>query len=77
MQLINQIVGDAMADLVLVEAILADEQMTPAEWDSQYSNLPNQLSKVFVSSFCTISRVFCVQAIVLDITMLVPRLPPS
>ena len=48
-ELINQVVDDAMVDLVLVEAILVDENMTLSDWDSQYTDLPNALAKVKVS----------------------------
>ena len=47
-EIINQVVGDAMADLVLVEAILADTEMSLSDWDGQYTDLPNVLAKVLV-----------------------------
>ena len=47
-EIINQVVGDAMADLVLVEAILADTEMSLSDWDGQYTDLPNVLAKVQV-----------------------------
>lgn len=48
MELINQTVGDAMSDLLMVEAILMDEKMSLVDWDSQYTDLPNKLMKVKV-----------------------------
>ena len=48
MELINQTVGDALSDLLLVETILMHRQWTPKEWDSAYTDLPNRLVKVVV-----------------------------
>ncbi|KAI9757932.1 MAG: hypothetical protein M4579_003268 [Chaenotheca gracillima] len=47
-ELINQAVGDALSDLLLVEVILAHKSWTPKEWDSTYSDLPNRLVRVEV-----------------------------
>ncbi|TNY22820.1 Phosphoacetylglucosamine mutase [Rhodotorula diobovata] len=47
--LINQTVGDALSDLLLVETILLHRQWSPAQWDSAYSDLPNRLVKVLVT----------------------------
>ena len=49
-ELINQVVGDALSDLLLVEAILIDMSMSLCQWDQQYTDLPNTLKKVFVSA---------------------------
>ena len=49
MSLINQCVGDALSDLLLVEAVLADENLSMAEWDEQYHELPNQQAKLKVA----------------------------
>lgn len=46
--LINQTVGDALSDLLLVETVLLHRQWTPAQWDSAYADLPNRLVRVFV-----------------------------
>lgn len=46
--LINQTVGDALSDLLLVLAILTIKDLTPSDWDSSYTDLPNRLSKVEV-----------------------------
>ncbi|KAF6040363.1 PGM3 [Bugula neritina] len=48
-QLIMQIVGDAISDLVFVEAILTDLKMTLSQWNDQYTDLPNVLCKVSVA----------------------------
>lgn len=46
--LINQTVGDSISDLLTVIAIVLVKNMTPSEWDSQYSDLPNKLLKAEV-----------------------------
>lgn len=47
--LINQTVGDAISDMLLIEAILAIKGMTVYQWDAIYSDLPNRQLKVKVS----------------------------
>lgn len=47
-KLINQAVGDAISDLLLVEVILAHRKWGPEEWDAGYQDLPNRLLKVLV-----------------------------
>ena len=47
-QLINQTVGDAISDLLLVETVLAHRSYSGLEWDSLYVDLPNRLVKVVV-----------------------------
>uniref|UniRef100_A0A671X0D5 Phosphoacetylglucosamine mutase n=1 Tax=Sparus aurata TaxID=8175 RepID=A0A671X0D5_SPAAU len=46
---INQTVGDAISDMLLIEAILAIKSMTVQQWDAIYSDLPNRQLKVKVS----------------------------
>jgi phosphoacetylglucosamine mutase len=46
--LINQTVGDALSDMLLVETILAHKSWSPREWDLTYSDLPNRLLRVEV-----------------------------
>ncbi|SPO24198.1 probable PCM1 - phosphoacetylglucosamine mutase [Ustilago trichophora] len=46
--LINQTVGDALSDMLLVEVILRSRQWGPAEWDGAYEDLPNKILKVNV-----------------------------
>ncbi len=48
-QLINQTVGDALSDLLLVEVILAHKPWGPKEWDLTYTDLPNRLVRVEVA----------------------------
>ncbi|EGO04561.1 hypothetical protein SERLA73DRAFT_173856 [Serpula lacrymans var. lacrymans S7.3] len=47
-QLINQTVGDALSDMLLVEVVLAHRSYGCVEWDSLYTDLPNRLVKVLV-----------------------------
>lgn len=46
--LVNQTVGDAISDMLIVEAILSNLEMTIEKWDSFYTDLPNRLLKVSV-----------------------------
>jgi len=46
--LINQAVGDALSDLLLVEVILAHKNWTCKEWEQTYKDLPNRQLKVEV-----------------------------
>ncbi|KAL3428066.1 n-acetylglucosamine-phosphate mutase [Phlyctema vagabunda] len=47
-ELINQTVGDALSDMLLVETILAHKSWTPREWDLTYTDLPNRLVRIEV-----------------------------
>lgn len=47
-ELINQTVGDALSDMLLVEVILRRRGWGPHEWDKAYTDLPNRLLKVLV-----------------------------
>ncbi|TFK98741.1 phosphoacetylglucosamine mutase [Pterulicium gracile] len=47
--LINQTVGDALSDMLLVEVVLSHKSYGGAEWDSLYEDLPNRLVKVSVA----------------------------
>jgi phosphoacetylglucosamine mutase len=47
--LINQTVGDALSDMLLVEAILVCSNQTFVEWDSAYTDLPSRQEKVKVA----------------------------
>jgi phosphomannomutase len=47
-QLINQTVGDAISDILLVETVLAHRSYSGLEWDSLYVDLPNRLVRVIV-----------------------------
>ena len=47
--LINQTVGDALSDLLLVEVILAQRRWTFSNWDQAYVDLPSRLVKVVVA----------------------------
>ncbi|GAA6019201.1 hypothetical protein JCM11491_001415 [Sporobolomyces phaffii] len=45
---INQTVGDALSDMLLVEAVLLHRQWTPQRWDAAYDDYKNRLVKVSV-----------------------------
>ncbi|XP_062428787.1 phosphoacetylglucosamine mutase [Rhea pennata] len=47
--LINQTVGDAISDMLVIEAILALKGLTVQQWDAIYSDLPNRLLTVQVA----------------------------
>ncbi|KAK5118014.1 hypothetical protein LTR62_004058 [Meristemomyces frigidus] len=47
--LINQTVGDALSDFLLVETILAHKEWTVKEWLATYTDLPNKLAKCLVT----------------------------
>ncbi|OLY82610.1 Phosphoacetylglucosamine mutase [Smittium mucronatum] len=47
--LVNEAVGDAMSDMLLVEGILATKKWTLEYWDQMYIDLPNRLMKVTVA----------------------------
>lgn len=46
--LINQAVGDALSDMLMVLAVLAARQWDAQQWDACYTDLPNRLIKVTV-----------------------------
>jgi phosphoacetylglucosamine mutase len=48
-KLINQTVGDALSDMLLVEVVLSHKSYSGVEWDSLYVDLPNRLVKVVVA----------------------------
>ncbi|KAI9934216.1 Phosphoglucomutase-3 [Aspergillus wentii] len=47
--LINQAVGDALSDMLLVEVILAHKGWSPKEWLGTYTDLPSRLVRVEVA----------------------------
>ncbi|MCJ1440672.1 MAG: Phosphoacetylglucosamine Mutase [Stictis urceolatum] len=47
-ELINQTVGDAISDMLLVEVILAHKGWGLKEWDQTYKDLPNRLVRIEV-----------------------------
>ncbi|XP_027711525.1 phosphoacetylglucosamine mutase isoform X1 [Vombatus ursinus] len=47
--LINQTVGDAISDMLLIEAILAVKGLSVQQWDAIYTDLPNRQLKVTVA----------------------------
>ena len=48
-QLVNQAIGDALSDMLLVEAILSLRGWTVADWDGLYEDLPSRQSKLAVA----------------------------
>ena len=54
-QLINQAVGDALSDLLLVEAVLLLRGWGAAEWDALYTDLPSRQSKLPVNDRAVIT----------------------
>lgn len=48
MNMINQTVGDAISDMLLVETILAYRDWTCEDWDSAYTDLPSIMLKIKV-----------------------------
>jgi len=48
MDVINQTVGDAISDLLVVECVLADKGWDCEQWYGCYTDLPNRLGKVGV-----------------------------
>ncbi|XP_067845263.1 phosphoacetylglucosamine mutase [Heptranchias perlo] len=55
--LINQTVGDAISDLLTIEAILSIKGFTIQQWDFIYTDLPNRQMKVKVSDRQVIATV--------------------
>ena len=49
--LINQTVGDAFSDLLMVEAILISRGLSFEDWDAAYTDLPNQQEKIKAENF--------------------------
>ncbi|CEO96755.1 Phosphoacetylglucosamine mutase [Plasmodiophora brassicae] len=47
-KLINQAVGDAISDIMLVEVVLANENLTLQKWNAFYADLPSHQAKVRV-----------------------------
>ncbi|XP_041107146.1 phosphoacetylglucosamine mutase [Polyodon spathula] len=47
--LINQTVGDAISDMLVIEAVLALKGLAVHQWDAMYTNLPNRQLKVKVA----------------------------
>eukprot|EP01147_Barroeca_monosierra_P009379 gene9379-1627_t len=47
--LINQTVGDAISDMLMVEAILLLQKMSTEDWASSYNDLPNRQLKVKIA----------------------------
>ncbi|XP_061845453.1 phosphoacetylglucosamine mutase isoform X1 [Colius striatus] len=57
MDLINQTVGDAISDMLAIEAILALKGLTVQQWDGLYTDLPNRLLRVQVAERRAVATV--------------------
>lgn len=53
--LINETVGDALSDMLLVETILHSKGWNIQDWEKTYKDLPNRLLKVSVKVFIKFS----------------------
>nr|XP_044613444.1 phosphoacetylglucosamine mutase isoform X1 [Equus asinus] len=53
--LFNQAAGDAISDMLVIEAVLALKGLTVQEWDALYTDLPNRQLKVKVADRQVIS----------------------
>uniref|UniRef100_F1MS56 Phosphoacetylglucosamine mutase n=1 Tax=Bos taurus TaxID=9913 RepID=F1MS56_BOVIN len=53
--LFNQTIGDAISDMLVIEAILALKGLTVQQWDALYTDLPNRQLKVKVADRQVIS----------------------
>ncbi|XP_075410946.1 phosphoacetylglucosamine mutase [Tenrec ecaudatus] len=53
--LFNQTIGDAISDMLVIEAILALKGMTIQQWDALYTDIPNRQLKVKVADRQVIS----------------------
>jgi len=54
MRVINPYVGDALSDMLAVEAILHSRGWSIEDWNSCYTDFPNRLFKVIVKDRLTI-----------------------
>ena len=54
--LINQTVGDAISDLLMVEAILLRKNWSFKQWNSCYTDLPSRQSKVEVDALSRLKQ---------------------
>jgi len=55
MDVINETVGDAISDMLLVESVLHARGWSVQDWDTAYVDLPNRLMKVSVADRCVIT----------------------
>lgn len=49
---INETVGDAISDMLVVETILHAKGWNVTDWEAAYTDLPNKLAKVVVKVKC-------------------------
>ena len=58
MNVINETVGDAISDMLLVESILHVKGWSVVDWSKAYTDLPNRLMKVKNASDYEILEIF-------------------
>ncbi len=58
LRLSNIYVGDAIANLLMIEAILRDKGMTIAEFNELYRDLPSQMFKIKVANRALFQTTF-------------------
>eukprot|EP00127_Corallochytrium_limacisporum_P007162 Clim_evm35s243 gene=Clim_evmTU35s243 len=63
-RVINETVGDALSDILLVEACLALKGWSLSEWNSKYNDLPNRQMKVRVADRTAITTTNAEQTVV-------------
>ena len=57
-RLVNQTVGDALSDLLAVEAVLNLLNWTMEDWANIYSDYPNRLMKVKIFKILLLSSIY-------------------
>lgn len=65
--IINETVGDAISDMLLVETILHAKGWDITQWEAAYDDLPNRLLKVTVQVIVTVQ-----QEIKLELNIILP-----
>uniref|UniRef100_A0A8C9TQ44 Phosphoacetylglucosamine mutase n=1 Tax=Scleropages formosus TaxID=113540 RepID=A0A8C9TQ44_SCLFO len=80
---INQAVGDAISDMLLVEGVLAVQGLSVQQWDAIYSDLPNRQRKIKVADRRVITTTDAERRVVTPpglqeaVDMLVKKYPQS
>lgn len=69
MDVINETVGDAISDMLLVETVLHARGWSIEDWNSAYADLPNRQMKV--SSVDNLVKLFSRRVIMLQISVMV------
>lgn len=56
MDVINETVGDAISDMLLVETVLHARGWSAADWNNAYTDLPNRQMKVGEVDHCQVGE---------------------